>query len=295
MMRWYSVSLWQTLRSLGYQYIMRMDDDSVVHSTVSDNLFDRMRDGGRVYGWRQYAPFTARVCKELKMLRNHTPELHHSQVWDDYCKQHTILGFYNNWFISGVDWWLTKPVVALQRGFEDSRLVFTRRLNDLVFQSIVVLTLLPPKRRVHFLDFSYEHATIKNGTVTVGGFESGYNDPKGHAKASAFKRRYQKGIVKVCEDVETSDADAPRRKTFYWAINHCPVCETNFWDSSDVGQQPREQAMVLASEHLRRQHGVRAIALPALLNSSVRMTRTRERASHETNGRRRERGARSQK
>ena len=104
--------------------------------------------------------------------------------------------------------------------------------------------------------------------------------------------------------VETSDADAPRRKTFYWAINHCPVCETNFWDSSwsidatrlgDVGQQPREQAMVLASEHLRRQHGVRAIALPALLNSSVRMTRTRERASHETNGRRRERGARAQK
>ena len=100
---------------------------------------------------------------------------------------------------------LRSLVVALQRGFEDSRLVFTRRLNDLVFQSIVVLTLLPPKRRVHFLDFSYEHATIKNGTVTVGGFESGYNDPKGHAKASAFKRRYQKGIVKVCEDVETSD------------------------------------------------------------------------------------------
>ena len=47
------------------------------------------------------------------------------------------------------------------RRLEDSRLPFTNNLHDLTFQSAVVLTLLPPRHRRHFLDFSYEHVSAR--------------------------------------------------------------------------------------------------------------------------------------
>ena len=85
----------------------------------------------------------------------------------------------NNWFVSGTDWWLGERVVALQRAFDESHLIFTTRLNDLVFQSAVVLSVLPPTRRRQYLDWSYEHVTIMGGRPVIGGFVGGYTDPRG--------------------------------------------------------------------------------------------------------------------
>ena len=55
----------------------------------------------------QIARYTPRVCVELKLLANATPELTtpapggSTQMgawkWGDYCTRHTDLGFYNNW------------------------------------------------------------------------------------------------------------------------------------------------------------------------------------------------------
>ena len=52
-------------------------------------------------------------------------------VWVDFCNRHTKLGFYNNWFVTNVDWWLTPRVQTMQRRFDESMLIFTRRFNDL--------------------------------------------------------------------------------------------------------------------------------------------------------------------
>jgi len=225
MIRFYAITLWQALHGLGYRWVMRMDDDSVIHSPIDYNVFESMRAAGHEYGWRQYARYTPRVCAELRMLRNATPELESIREWDDYCAQHTDLGFYNNWFIASVRWWLTPPVQTLQRRFENSGLIFSRRLNDLVFQSVVVHTLLPPPRRRHFLDFSYEHVTIRNGSALVGGFESGSRDADGQRHAQAFKRKWRAGVVRECVAVETSAEEATPLKTYYVAHHGCPVCE----------------------------------------------------------------------
>ena len=43
MIRLYAVTLWGTLRRLGYSHVMRMDDDSFIHSPVAQNLFQTLR------------------------------------------------------------------------------------------------------------------------------------------------------------------------------------------------------------------------------------------------------------
>jgi hypothetical protein len=68
-----------------------------------------------------------------------TPELAALPAWRDYCS-YLPVGVYNNWFVARIDWWLSARVMAMQRAFDASQLIFTRRLNDLVFQSAIVLT-----------------------------------------------------------------------------------------------------------------------------------------------------------
>ena len=253
MIRFYAITMWTAMRALGYNWVMRMDDDSTLCSTIRYNIFESMRSRKQVYGYRNLAPYTTRVCKELDMLATATPELmsrtltldgvnnsirlagrthgdnmsvgHRVNAWTNFCERHAELGFYNNWFVTSVDWWVGGHVRLLQRRFEESELIFTRRLNDLVFQTIVVQTLLPTRRRRHFLDFSYEHVTVRNGSAVVGGFESGYDDPDGFQQAQLFRRRWGKGLLKRCNATETAEPHARWHTTHYVSIRSCPQCE----------------------------------------------------------------------
>ena len=52
MIRFYAVTIWRTLRRLGYEWVMRMDDDSFILSPVHYNIFDDMRARNLLYGYR---------------------------------------------------------------------------------------------------------------------------------------------------------------------------------------------------------------------------------------------------
>ncbi|MBE1300499.1 MAG: hypothetical protein GJ680_11415 [Alteromonadaceae bacterium] len=52
MARFYSYSIFQILDDLGYDWFMRMDDDSFLHSKINYNLFDYMVSKGYDYGYR---------------------------------------------------------------------------------------------------------------------------------------------------------------------------------------------------------------------------------------------------
>lgn len=228
MTRFYSITMFPVLKELGYSHVMRMDDDSVVHSKIPYNVFTRMRMRGELYGWRSLATLSPRICEELRLLAQETPELAHLPAWSDHCAKRTMLAFYTNWFVSSVDLWLSARARALQRGLEASRLPFTNNLHDLTFQSVAVLTLVPPAQRRHFLDFTYEHVTIRNGSARVGGIESGYADPKGAERVRAFKRQWRKGRVRNCTAVETAGNGAEPRITYFVGLHNSPVCERDW-------------------------------------------------------------------
>ena len=52
MIRLYSIGLWGLVAREGYQYVMRMDEDSFLRSPIRYNLFARLRAGGYDYGYR---------------------------------------------------------------------------------------------------------------------------------------------------------------------------------------------------------------------------------------------------
>jgi hypothetical protein len=53
MIRWYSLLLYPYAASLGYRYVMRLDDDSYIHSRIGYDLFGFMETHGLIYGFRQ--------------------------------------------------------------------------------------------------------------------------------------------------------------------------------------------------------------------------------------------------
>lgn len=52
MIRFYAITIWSTLEKLGYEWVMRMDDDSFVLSPIDYNIFGDMRQKGLYYGYR---------------------------------------------------------------------------------------------------------------------------------------------------------------------------------------------------------------------------------------------------
>ena len=52
MIRWYAVTCWDVLEALGYEWMMRFDDDSFLLSRVDYDWFAAMRRENREYGFR---------------------------------------------------------------------------------------------------------------------------------------------------------------------------------------------------------------------------------------------------
>ena len=155
-----------------------------------------------------------------------------------YCPGPGRLGFYNNWFVTKISWWLEDHrVAALIGAFDRSNLIFTRRSNDLIFQTAAIKLFLPKARRRRYADFSYQHHTITNGAVLYGGIESGWRDRRARHTLRAYAHKHvgahrdrdpETGLrtnwttpdlrVRSCHVQE--HVDGPFRPTYYVAPPH---------------------------------------------------------------------------
>ena len=130
MIRFYAVTIWPTLDRLGYEWVMRMDDDSFFLSPVPYNIFEDMRRRGALYAYRtlsrecpvifgdfvedfvEYVSQTQRRLASMRQLlgpRRKQPGVSY-KPW--YCPGPGRLGFYNNWFVTKISWWLEDHRVA---------------------------------------------------------------------------------------------------------------------------------------------------------------------------------------
>ena len=132
---------------------------------------------------------------------------------------------------------LCTQVAALIGAFDRSNLIFTRRSNDLIFQTAAIKLFLPKARRRRYADFSYQHHTITNGAVLYGGIESGWRDRRARHTLRAYAHKHvgahrdrdpQTGLrtnwttpdlrVRSCHVQE--HVDGPFRPTYYVAPPH---------------------------------------------------------------------------
>ena len=141
-----------------------------------------------------------------------------------YCGGVGEYGYYNNWFIADLRWcvgdlwfvlthdtrWTDEPGPRdMVQAFDKSGIIFSRRANDLIFQTAAIRLYLAPEARVRMVDFSYQHHTTRHGSVNFGGLESGTRDA--HAKRTlATYAKAHGGSPRPCDVVATAGG-APER------------------------------------------------------------------------------------
>ena len=117
MIRLFAIELWDIVAVRGYEFVMRLDEDSLLLSPVQYNIFEYMRQRGLLYGYRLASyerghgnEFHRRV---RRYLMEHGIEPHWllqsciarklSNFSFENCGD--IYGFYNNFFVTHVPFW----------------------------------------------------------------------------------------------------------------------------------------------------------------------------------------------
>lgn len=198
MIRWYALKLYDFLRDFGaspdgcqYQYVMRMDEDSFLHSSVSYDLFEYMRFNKYSYAFR--------LCA-LEM---------HMDVWEDciyhvrYCggslppgiPYRQLLpgscGFYNNFFLLEIAFMLRPDVQHFLQWIDTVGIIYRERYGDLQTQTNAAYAFLPQNRIHRFLNWTYEHFTLhRNNRPKWGALQAGYLDTSVSALFDSFQREY---------------------------------------------------------------------------------------------------------
>ena len=222
MIRFYAVRLFHILGELGYDWFFRMDDDSFIHSPIEYNLFEFMEKNGYEYGYRvdirdaetaahgfgeavlayvkakKLAPTflnervrTASLNLQFKnMVKTALMKFAPSKKYvlaPTY--EYDLWGYYNNFFITPVSFWKRPEVQDMINHFDRLGGWYKYRWNDLIFQSAVVQVFLPKEKLYKFTDWTYEHATIKQGKLLWGGFYQGDKD-KNYTEMKRFQETY---------------------------------------------------------------------------------------------------------
>ncbi len=150
--------------------VLYIPDDSYILSAINYNLFEYMRNHNKRYAFRQ--PCADRIgLKPLSALMDEflrdnphatTPELL------EYYHQDKKLGFYNNWFMADISFFLSPPASTFIDIVDRSHIMYTKRTGDLLIQSALVRMFLQPKEIQWFQDFTYQHVTISRRTIQSG-------------------------------------------------------------------------------------------------------------------------------
>jgi len=171
MCRWYAGLLFEFVSELGYTYVMRVDEDSYLLSKISYNLFDFMQKNGYEYAYRNDA--LEPCCDDkfrqmyIKAFRQHDNSYLRKRGFADSCcfdedGNYLNRGFYNNFFISKVSFWLQPDVRRFFNFVDWTGGIYLYRENDLIIQSLSVQMYMP-KEKVHkFEEWSYEHVSGAN-------------------------------------------------------------------------------------------------------------------------------------
>jgi hypothetical protein len=103
--------------------------------------------------------------------------------------EYDLWGYYNNFFITPIAFWMRKDVQAFINHFDRLGGWYKYRWNDLIFQSAAVQIFLPKAKVYKFTDWTYEHATITKGELLWGGIYEGSLD-KELKEVKEFRNKY---------------------------------------------------------------------------------------------------------
>jgi len=170
--RWHNILIYKYLFDLGYEWYMRMDPFASLSSRVEYDMFHYMEEHGYEFGFRAYCSDTLKATKGL------------IEFCYDYCDKNNIkptflnrftlynnsrtsieynnLGYYNYFSINRLSFWLRDDVQSFLMHMDESLFQYTRGLNGLISQSIIVQIFMERNKIYHFNDWEYERVIFYN-------------------------------------------------------------------------------------------------------------------------------------
>ena len=223
MIRFFTIGLWQLCKELGYTHVMRMDEESRIHSRISYNLFHRAHHENTTYAYRQVSfESGARGDRLHAFVRSFLLARGIQPKWLlDHCASPAtvegfsrercgdLFGIYNNLFLTSVRFWTSPPVEAYLHHIDRLGLIYTHRFNDILWHSTAI-QIFAERAQVRLLDdFTYEHATTsKAGCVTYGGISQGSGDDTNETVSRFLRMRFCEGVGPCLQRYTPSGANA---------------------------------------------------------------------------------------
>lgn len=177
MVRFFTVGVWEVAAELGYQYIMRFDDDAYLLSPIAYNIFGFMAErrldyAFRLTSWEHGEPAQRgdfhKFVKEYALSNLITPQWGLASSCPDgrlesfsagQCGQ--VYTIYNNFFVANVSFWRRADVQAFVKHVDASKTIYYNRWGDALWHSVALQLFLPRERLHMFDDFAYEHTSRK--------------------------------------------------------------------------------------------------------------------------------------
>lgn len=222
MCRFYTIQVFDILSDLGFDWVCRFDDDSILHSPIDYDIFSYMERNNLEYGYRVDSQEPHRLTEGFSDAlhtyidgNNIQPTFFDEHVWKPNFKDRLLnvfyqllsirlplmknhlqidgnydnWGYFNNFFISKLSFWKSDPIQHFLHHFDRMGASHIHYWNDLVLQSAAVQIFMDKKKVHKFEDWTYEHATIRSGKLEYGGIWKGTQDENAEA-VSAFVDRY---------------------------------------------------------------------------------------------------------
>eukprot|EP01134_Creolimax_fragrantissima_P003596 CFRG3596T1 len=209
MIRFYSNRIWRTAHTMGYEYIMRLDEESFIHSPIAYDLVDFLTQSNTIYGYRQDQieyPDMAKGWPEAVNAYLQHYDIEPTFLYE-HCSPRNIAGlqtglhdlhsYYNNFFIARVDFFTSPEVQQFLNYADRTGGYYFHRWGDAIVHTAAVQIFMD-KSRVHkFDDFTYEHCTFNktDSSLVWGGLAIGTGDVDGVARSQKFAAKH-KDIMK---------------------------------------------------------------------------------------------------
>lgn len=204
MIRWWARVVFERVHALGYSWVMRLDDDSLIHSRIEYNVFDFMARRGFQYGFRLVSCEPIKHGSFYRLLQHYVLANGLAENWlAAHCSQpsaahfgppscgHSVRGVYNNFFVANVSLWMTPEVQAFLDYVDDAGVIYLYNWNDILWHTAIIKLFVSRALVHHFRDFTYEHVTLKPPAfrrIRWGKVHAGTDDPLG----SSLVRRWAK-------------------------------------------------------------------------------------------------------
>eukprot|EP00900_Chrysochromulina_parva_P007145 jgi/Chrpa1/16431/Chrysochromulina_OHIO_Genome00024991-RA len=166
MIRFLTIKLWDFASELGYEWVMRMDEESRLASPIHYHIFTQLQAEGVEYGYRQVSyesgmkdlggevfhrflgsylekrpllkpKWLLDSCERLLVDDGSPTRPTYSELLSNFSLQlcGPLYGFSNNFFVTRLSFWMRRDVQDWLGHIDQGSLIYTHRINDIMWHS----------------------------------------------------------------------------------------------------------------------------------------------------------------